>query len=218
MGSIRQGGPAYDLMPLVGERADATSCANFYPRLQRMLKPADTLVIDGGSIVPMSFLRLPEGVRAENQLLWSSIGWAGPAAMGIAMAACERRVILVSGDGAHRQTIGVIASMGFHGVKPIIFVLHNDTYGCENELWPGNPRYNDIAPVNYSLLPEVFGCKGWMCKRVCTIGELEDVMTALDLQRDQAAYIEVVIPAEESKLFPEFVRDAMYKLKTPTGL
>lgn len=216
--SSSRSAPNYDLIPIAGQRGEATSCPGFYPRLQRMLKPADILVIDGGSILPVSYLRLPEGVRAENQILWSSIGWAGPAALGIAMADPDRRVILVTGDGAHQQTIGVIASMGFYDIKPIVFVLHSDTYGCENELWPGSPHYNDIAPIHYSRLPEVFGCNNWLCKRVSTIGELDDALAALELQRDQAAYIEVMIPAEESVLLPEPVRDALYKLKTPTGL
>ena len=66
-----------------------------------MLKPGDILAIEAGSCeLPLLGMRLPEGVRSQAQVLWSSIGWAGPAAMGIAIAEPSRRVVLVSGDGA----------------------------------------------------------------------------------------------------------------------
>ena len=121
----------YEPIPMAGQSSDPTSSAGFYPRLQRMLKPGDILAIEAGSCeLPLLGMRLPEGVHSQAQVLWSSIGWAGPAAMGIAIAEPGRRVVLVSGDGAHQETMGVIASMGFHDVKPVIFVLNNGTYGC----------------------------------------------------------------------------------------
>ena len=44
-------------------------------------------------------LLLPEGVQYFGQYLWASIGWATPAAFGAAVAAPDRQVILVEGDG-----------------------------------------------------------------------------------------------------------------------
>jgi len=210
---------SYEPIPMAGKSGDPTSSAGFYPRLQRMLKPGDILAIEAGSCeLPLLSMRLPEGVRSQAQVLWSSIGWAGPAAMGIAIAEPGRRVILVSGDGAHQETMGVIASMGFHDVKPIIFVLNNGTYGCENTIWkPGRNLYNDIAPIRYSMLPEVFGCRDWLCRSVSTIGDLEDAISAIEHNPKQAAYIEVMIPAAENVLLPEKALDAYFKLRTPTG-
>lgn len=207
---------AYEPLPIQGQRSEPTSSAGFFPRLQQMLQAGDILVIEAGSCeAPLLAMRLPNGVRCQAQVLWSSIGWATPAAMGIAMAEPDRRVILVSGDGAHQETMGAIASMGFYGVKPIVFVLNNGAYGCENAIWkPGRHGYNDIAPVRYSLLPEAFGCVNWLSRRVSTIGELEEAMAAIN-QADQAAYIEVMIPASENAPLPEAVLNALYKLNTP---
>ena len=212
--------PPYGPLPMAGAAPEPTTSAGFYPRLQRMLKPGDILVVEaGGCEASLLTLRLPSGVRSEAQVLWSSIGWAGPAAMGIALAEPGCRVILVSGDGAHQQTMGVIASMAFHGVKPIVFVLNNGSYGCENAIWtPGIHRYNDIAPIRYSLLPEASGCSGWFSSRVQTVGELEAAMNTIENQPDQAAYIEVMIPASENVPLPDDVLDALYKLKTPSPL
>jgi indolepyruvate decarboxylase len=185
-----------------------------------MLRSGDILAIEAGSCeLPLLGMRLPEGVRSQAQVLWSSIGWAGPAAMGIAIAEPSRRVVLVSGDGAHQETMGVIASMGFHDVKPVIFILNNGTYGCENTLWKsGRNLYNDIAPIRYSMLPEAFGCRDWLCRSVGTIGELEDAISEIEQNLQQAAYIEGMIPAAENVPLPEDALDAYFKPRTPTGV
>ena len=44
-------------------------------------------------------MRLPAGVDAQAQGLWGSIGWATPAALGVAMAKTAGRTWLVTGDG-----------------------------------------------------------------------------------------------------------------------
>ena len=208
----------YEQMPIVGEPADPTSSAGFYPRLQRMLKPGDILVVDSGSCeIPMFAMRLPAGVDLEAQVVWSSIGFATPLTMGVALAEPDRRVILLTGDGAHQETMGAIATMGFHGVKPIVFVLNNGTYGCEYDLDQGRYHYNEIAPIRYSQLPEVFGCPNWLSRQVKTIGELEDALAEVESQPNRAAYLEVMIPAKENVSFTDNVIDHIYKLKTPSG-
>ncbi len=46
----------------------------------------------------LGFARLPKGVTYHNQTLWGSIGWATPAAFGVAVAAPGKRVVLVTGE------------------------------------------------------------------------------------------------------------------------
>jgi hypothetical protein len=57
--------------------------------------------------------------------LWGSIGWATPAAFGAAVAARDRRVVLVTGEGSHQLTAQEISQFGRRGLKPIVFVLNN---------------------------------------------------------------------------------------------
>jgi len=52
----------------------------------------------------LGFAQMPAGATFHNQTLWGSIGWATPAAFGAAMAAPDRRVVLVTGDGSHQLT------------------------------------------------------------------------------------------------------------------
>jgi indolepyruvate decarboxylase len=220
----REPGPVLAELELTGTGDEPTSSANFYPRLQRRLRGGDTVVIETGTCMAhLNTMRLPAGVGAEGQGLWGSIGWATPAAMGIAMAKASvgiamakasGRTWLVTGDGSHQLTLNELAVMGRYGVTPVIFVLNNGLYGIEDIISERGHAYDDLAPVNYHLLPEAFGCQGWLTRKVSTVAELDAALDAIDAH-DGAAYIEVMIPDGESQPLPEEVIDRGYKLRTP---
>lgn len=213
----RADGPAYGQLEMTGSGPDPTTSANFYPRLQRRLRADDTLVIETGTcMMHLNPMRLPAGVDSQAQGLWGSIGWATPATLGIAMAKTKGRTWTVTGDGSHQLTLNELAVMGRYGVTPVIFVLNNGLYGIEDVLSERGHPYDDLAPVNYHLLPEAFGCKGWLSAKVGTVAELDAVLDRIDAH-DGAAYIEVMIPDEESQPLPEDMIDRGYKLRTPRG-
>ena len=213
----RESGPLPTELELTGAGDEPTSSANFYPRLQRRLRSGDTVVIETGTCMAyLNTMRLPAGVGAEGQGLWGSIGWATPAAMGVAMAKASGRTWLVTGDGSHQLTLNELAVMGRYGIAPVIFVLNNGLYGIEDIISERGHAYDDLAPVNYHLLPEAFGCTGWLTRKVGTVAELDAALDAIDAH-DGAAYIEVMIPDEESQPLPDDVIDRGYKLRTPGG-
>jgi indolepyruvate decarboxylase len=204
-----------DVLPLVGEAGDATNSTNLYPRLQRQLRAGDTLVIETGTCMfHLNKMLLPEGVTTEEQALWGSIGWGTPASFGVAMAKTSGHTWLVTGDGSHQLTYNEIAAMGRYGVKPRIFVLNNGLFGVEDVVGERDHPYDDLAPVNYHLIPEAMGCKNWLTARVSTVAELDDILHRIE-SHDGAAYVEVMIPNEESQPMPDALKDSGYKLKTP---
>ncbi len=207
--------PAVGLLDLVGSGDDPTSSASFYPRLQRRLRAGDTLVIETGTaMLHLNGMRLPAGVGAEEQGLWGSIGWATPATLGIAMAKASGRTWLVTGDGSHQLTLNELAVMGRYGIKPVIVVLNNGLYGIEDVISERGHGYDDLAAVRYHMLPAAFGCRDWLSVKVATVGELDDALDAVEAH-DGAAYLEVMIPDEESQPLPDEVIDRGYKLRTP---
>lgn len=215
--SGRDGAPAPAMLPVTGSKADGLSSSTFYPRLQRLLKKGDVLVVETGTnMLHLTAMHLPDGVGCEGQTLWGSIGWATPATLGVAMANRAGRTILVTGDGSHQLTMNEIGVMGRYGIQPIIFVLNNGIYGIEDVVSERGHAYDDLAPVQYHLLPEVMGCKGWLSRRVSTVGELEDALTAINTS-DTAAYIEVMIPESESQPLPAAAIDMLYKTRTPSA-
>jgi indolepyruvate decarboxylase len=138
---------------------------------------------------------MPKGATFQNQSLWGSIGWATPAAVGAAVAARNRRVVLVTGEGPHQLTVWEISQFGRRSLKPIVFVLNNSGYLIEHLLCK-NPAiaYNDVTSWRYSEIPHALGCDGWFTAKVTTCGELDQALRAVE-QGSAAAYIELVTDA-----------------------
>jgi indolepyruvate decarboxylase len=207
--------PAGELLPLTGSAGDPTSSATFYPRLQRRLKAGDTVLIETGTCMfHLNGMRLPAGVGAEEQGLWGSIGWATPAALGVALAKTSGHTWLVTGDGSHQLTLNELGVMARYGATPRIFVLNNGLYGIEDVISERGHAYDDLAQLHYHLLPAAFGCTDWLTARVTTVAELDEVLQAADAHAG-AVYVEVMIPNEESQPLPAGTIDRAYKLRTP---
>jgi len=181
------------LAPLTGSPSDKITMAALYPRYAAFLRAGDTVALETGSTsLGLTPTILPDGVRVEAQVLWGSIGWATPAAFGIALADPGRRTILITGEGSHQLTANDVGAMGRFGTNVIVFVLNNGGYLIERAL-EENPNwtYNDLAPWNYTELPKALGCADWHTARVTTLGELDDAMKAARASKT-GAYIEII--------------------------
>jgi indolepyruvate decarboxylase len=181
------------LAPVNGSPSDKITMAALYPRYAAFLRAGDTVVLEtGSSSLGLTPTILPDGVRVEAQVLWGSIGWATPAAFGVALADSSRRTILITGEGSHQLTANDVGTMGRFGANVIIFVLNNSGYLIERAL-EENPNwtYNDLAPWNYAELPKALGCAAWFTARVTTLGELDDAMKSARASKS-GAYIEIM--------------------------
>lgn len=212
-GPIKNSFPAQHFIspPLSGKPNDPTDSSNFYPRLEKFLTSGDTLIAETGScMLHLSKLKLPAGVDYQAQTLWGSIGWATPATLGVALAALDRRAVLVTGDGSHQLTATEIGVMGRYKIKPIIFVLNNGLYGVEDVFSEVGHVYDDIAKWDYHRIPQAMGCKDWFTAKVTTVSELDAVFAQLSSET-RAAYIEIMIPTEESQPLSRDILSRMYK-------
>src|ERR1700751_2908877 len=186
-------GTPQGLAPVNGNPSDKITMAALYPRYAAFLRPGDTVVLETGSTsLGIAPTILPDGVRVEAQVLWGSIGWATPAAFGVALADQSRRTILITGEGSHQLTANDIGAMGRFGANVIVFVLNNDGYLIERAL-EENPdwTYNDLAPWKYAELPKALGCANWYTARVTSLGELDEAMKAARASKS-GAYIEII--------------------------
>src|SRR6201987_3830638 len=160
----------------VGKPSDEIIVEYLYPRWQEMLRPGDLLVTETGThSMGLAFAKMPKGSTFMNQTLWGAMGWATPAAFGVALAAPGRRTILVTGEGSHQLTAQEVSQFHRFGLKPIIFSLNNDGYLIER-LLTKDPEsdYNDLAQWHYHKLPEALGCDDWFTARVTTCGALDE--------------------------------------------
>jgi len=198
MAKLKPSSPRYQakpqgLAPVTGNPSDKITMDALYPRYAAFLRPGDTVVIETGSTsLGLTPTTLPDGVRLEAQVLWGSIGWATPAALGVALADPDRRTVLITGEGSHQLTANDIGAMGRFGANVIVFVLNNSGYLIERAL-EENPdwTYNDLAPWKYAQLPKALGCADWFTARVSMLGELDEAMKSARASK-AGAYIEIV--------------------------
>jgi indolepyruvate decarboxylase len=179
--------------PVTGNPSDKITMEALYPRYAAFIRSGDTVVLEtGSSSLGMTPTALADDVRVEAQVLWGSIGWATPAAFGMALADPSRRIVLITGEGSHQLTANEIGNMGRFGANITVFVLNNDGYLIERALEPNpNWTYNDLPPWRYAELPRAMGCADWFTARVETLGELDAAMkSARDCK--SGAYIEVI--------------------------
>jgi indolepyruvate decarboxylase len=197
----------------VGSGTDPITADALYPRWESFLEPDDILIAETGTAsMGLGFARMPRGASFHNQTLWGSIGWATPAAFGAGVAAPNRRVVLVTGDGAHQFTAQEISQFGRRGLRPIIFVLNNSGYLIERLLCKDPAiAYNDIAPWSYADLPNALGCCDWFTARVDSCGKLDHALDKATLA-GTGAYIEVVTDSYAASPLALKLRDSMQTL------
>jgi indolepyruvate decarboxylase len=203
-----------------GEPDQRVTYASLTGAVQQFVEPGDILMGDSGlSSRAANEILLPGGTVFLHQNLWGSIGWGTPAAFGAALADPSRRVILVQGDGSHQLTAGEVGAMGRYGVNPIILIVNNGIFGVE-EFTMGNDdmdqikSYDRLAPWTYHRIPEVMGCRDWLCQAVSSNAEL---VAALRAARDHSggAYIEILLDTQMTPALPRAVHERLYQVQPP---
>jgi indolepyruvate decarboxylase len=201
------------LGPITGSGSDPITADTLYPRWAEFLREDDILIAETGtSSMGLAFSKLPRGARFHNQTLWGAIGWATPAAFGAALAAKDRRLVLVTGEGSHQLTAQEISQFGRHGLKPVIFLLNNNGYLIERLLCKDpDIEYNDLAQWNYSELPHALGCTDWYTPRVTTLAELDEALKIAS-EGERGCYIEIITAKYEAPPLPKKLHDSIKTL------
>ncbi|KAJ9100375.1 hypothetical protein QFC20_005441 [Naganishia adeliensis] len=136
-----------------------------WPRVGKFFKEHDLILAETGTsafgIVNVPF---PSTATCVVQTLWGSIGWATGAALGVALAASERknpgRTILFTGEGSLQMSIQEVGTMIKKGVCPYLFVINNDGYEIERQIHGVKAKYNDIQMYDHQqMLPFFVGKK-----------------------------------------------------------
>ncbi|MBE8365724.1 indolepyruvate decarboxylase, partial [Leptospira borgpetersenii serovar Balcanica] len=115
-----------------------------------------------------------------------------------AQTACpNRRVVLITGDGAAQLSIQEMGSMLRDGQAPVVIVLNNDGYTVERAIHGATQRYNDIAPWQWTKLPHALhaGMQAPGC-RVSIAAQLKEVLERLS-RPERLSLIEVMLPRDD---------------------
>jgi len=178
-----------------GDANDAITYNPLYERTKALLKPNDIVISDTAIAAVLGFARmkLPDGVDLEAQTSWGAIGWGTPAILGNAVAAPERRCIIMAGEGGHQLTANEMGTFYRYGVKPIFLTVNNGGFFAERvtNRYP-DEEYNDLAKWNFADIPAAMGCKDWYTAKVTTLGELDAALAKAE-KATSGVYIEIII-------------------------
>ncbi|AZC15108.1 thiamine pyrophosphate-binding protein [Microbacterium sp. ABRD28] len=162
------------------------------------LRPGDIVFADQGtSFYGMADHRLPGGVTFVGQPLWASIGYTLPAVLGAALAAPDRRPVLLIGDGAAQMTVAELGTLLRRGIPAVVVVVDNAGYTVERVIHGPNAAYNDIGRWDWVMLMRAMDATGSASGiRVATAAGLR---AALSEARESSSLtlIQAVVPPQD---------------------
>lgn len=132
---------------------------DFWPLVSKtVIKKGDIVIAEAGSsLFGLVHQNLPTGIDFVSQLLWASIGYTLPAAIGSAIASPKRRILLFIGDGSFQLTAQEISLISRYNLDITIFLINNSGYTIERAIHGPNQSYNDIPGWDYIAFAKSLG-------------------------------------------------------------
>ncbi len=157
--------------------------------LNRQL-PADAVIVAAAGSLPGDLQRVWRSTSVDSYHVeygYSCMGYEINAALGARMAAPEREVYALVGDGSYMMLHSELATSIQERCKINVVLLDNMAFGCINNLQMGNGmgsfgtefRFRnpetgkldgDFVPVDFAMSAAAYGCKTY---KVSTVEELE---------------------------------------------
>lgn len=161
----------------------------FWPFIaSNIIQEDDIVVAEAGSalfgLLPQN---LPAGIDFVSQILWASIGYTLPAAIGSAIASSHRRVLLFIGDGSFQLTAQEISLIRKYDLNITVFLINNDGYTIERAIHGPKQPYNDIFMWKYLDFAKSLGIEN--CISIKTFQELVD--NEQEIKKDGGKMIEL---------------------------
>ncbi|MDJ0893817.1 MAG: thiamine pyrophosphate-binding protein [Alphaproteobacteria bacterium] len=165
------------------------------------------LIADGGFAAHWAGL-LYDTKRAGRGFVpdrgFASIGYGLPAAIGAKLAAPERRVVAITGDGGLNMALGELETARRMGLGFTLIVVNNAASGYVKALQhlmygKGNYVSADLAETNYAAVAEAMGCQG------IRVENPNDIVAALSTAATDAGrptVLDVVVTRDPAKMLP----------------
>lgn len=194
-----------------GNDADALTVSTLFARLAPTITAKTVVIADpGDALFGAIDLPIKDGKDFLACGYYASLGFAVPAAIGVATADKTLRPIVLVGDGAFQMTGMELSVAVRYGYDPIVIVLNNDGYLTERLILEG--QFNDITPWHFAKLPEVLGSGHG--ELVHTNGEFSKALGDAIARRGQFTLIEVKLARMDCSDALRRLGEAMHQLVT----
>ncbi|WP_121062428.1 thiamine pyrophosphate-binding protein [Chachezhania antarctica] len=135
---------------------------------------------------------------------FASIGYGLPGAIGACLAAPDRAVFAITGDGGFNMVLGEIETARRMKLAPVIMVVNNAASGYVKALQhlmygEGSYQSSDLAETNYAVVAEAMGCLGI---RVETPDALGDAIRRGLAETGRPTVLDVVVTRDPGKMLP----------------
>jgi len=169
--------------------------------------PADAiLVADGGFAGHWTGL-LYDTKRAGRHYVpdrgFASIGYGLPGGMGACLAAPDRAVVAISGDGGFNMTLGELETARRAGCGLTVIVVNNAASGyvkaLQHAMMGGRYQSADLNEMDYAAIARTMGCGG------IHVEDPEALSSALRQgmeERDRPTVVDVVVTRDPAQMLP----------------
>src|SRR5262249_31373985 len=107
---------------------------------------------------------LAPGMRFLTPRGMAGLGWGLPMALGAKLAAPERRVFCLVGDGGFAHVWSELETARRHGIKAVVPALNNQSLGyqkhAEEVLFGAHTTAVDFEPVDHAAIARACGLQG----------------------------------------------------------
>lgn len=156
-GGQRTGRPkAHELPAFVPQEGRAVTVDRLFACLNTFLDDNTTVIAEPGDPLFGSLdLKVHGATEFLSPAYYASLGFAVPAALGVQLAAPDRRPLALVGDGSFQMTGVELSAAVRYGLSPIVVVLNNGGYGTFRSIIDG--PFNDIQPWRYADVTRLIG-------------------------------------------------------------
>ncbi len=169
--------------------------------------PADAiLVADGGFAAHWTGLLYDTKQAGRGFIVdrgMASIGYGVAGGIGAQLAAPNRSVFSLTGDGGLNMTLGDLETAARLKVPLTVIVVNNAASGyikaLQHAMFGGRYQSSDLSELNYATVAEALGCRGI---RVTDPDKLANAFRdALD-ERSRPTLIDVIVTRDASQMLP----------------
>ena len=181
--------------------------ARLLHELNQNLPEDGVLVADGGFAAHWGGL-LFDTKRPGRGFLpdrgFASIGYGLPGAMGAQLAAGNRQVVGLTGDGGFNMVMGELETARRLGLAFTLIIVNNAASGYVKALQhlmygAGSYQSSDLAEVNYAKVAEALGCRGI---RVEQPQQLADALQTAMAENGCPTVLDVVVTRDPGQMLP----------------
>lgn len=141
--------------------------------LDRVLTPADMLVLDAGNnriwVTSKLRLRTPGQLVAPGGI--GGMGWALPAAAATKLVHPDRHAICLIGDGGAAMTLSTLATCVQEKLPITVIVANNQGLGMVRDNMKDKRIAVDFSPMDFAMIARGMGCEGIRVDRADALGD-----------------------------------------------